>query len=682
MGNISALIKWNLLYDVTDTELRRNDAVEKIQGNRNPFIDHPEYASYIWGDFNEKTQSIIDEYTYNITFDTNDGSSITSQEVLRNAKVVKPYTPIKNGFKFVGWYEDEALTKVYNFDNKVFSDRTLYAKWIEENKESPSIYQVTFDSNGGNEVTSLSVEEGLTINKPVNPKKINHEFSSWNLNGSPFDFSSPITSDINLTASWEVLERETSLVATSNYELVKDASTLKVGDKVVIGITSKEVVTGSLNGTYLSPLEAEFSSDASKINMIDENYLEFTLGGRSGAWTLSNNGKLLGCTAVKKLAFDSGITTWTISISGNNASIYSTNSSYGRILFNSSSPRFTTYTSNPNASMILPNLYKFIPSEEDLGPGGNNEFRNQTIETNLGFSYKCEEIVNDGAYLTKDIAMDFSLQGYQNAEEVKSLEKEGVTATFDIGSNPYNAPKYYNDGKSIRIYGGGTLTVSSESVITSIAITFGPSDGTNDITVNEGSYLSGMWSGRSTSITFKVSGLTGQRRIASIITTIETDEKGTVIEEDWTFSNFYMNFKTEINENVFDAQDENATFGLLIRISNDLEYNYDSVSLEEFDNLYNKENGYINIEFDKQDIKYENGKYILSSKIDNILEEQISTFITTVFYVKNTDSVVFSNVNIKSISTMIEMYLDYANNLELSDFEIKVLKALKKEYDL
>lgn len=39
------LVKWNKLDPVDDTERLRNDTVEQIQGNRNPFVDHPEYMA-------------------------------------------------------------------------------------------------------------------------------------------------------------------------------------------------------------------------------------------------------------------------------------------------------------------------------------------------------------------------------------------------------------------------------------------------------------------------------------------------------------------------------------------------------------------------------------------------------------------------------------------------------------
>jgi len=73
MGSLSDMLKWNLEYLPSDTsftgandlarrtELNRNEKIQNAsggQGNRNPFIDHPEYACKIWGDTNDKTKAI------------------------------------------------------------------------------------------------------------------------------------------------------------------------------------------------------------------------------------------------------------------------------------------------------------------------------------------------------------------------------------------------------------------------------------------------------------------------------------------------------------------------------------------------------------------------------------------------------------------------------------------------
>lgn len=46
---LDLLKSWNTLDPVSQKELDRNEAAHAFQGNRNPFIDHPEFVSIIWG---------------------------------------------------------------------------------------------------------------------------------------------------------------------------------------------------------------------------------------------------------------------------------------------------------------------------------------------------------------------------------------------------------------------------------------------------------------------------------------------------------------------------------------------------------------------------------------------------------------------------------------------------------
>jgi len=55
--SIQMLMEWHRLDPVSEKETRRNDAVYALQKNRNPFIDHPELAEYIWGDMQGQSWS-------------------------------------------------------------------------------------------------------------------------------------------------------------------------------------------------------------------------------------------------------------------------------------------------------------------------------------------------------------------------------------------------------------------------------------------------------------------------------------------------------------------------------------------------------------------------------------------------------------------------------------------------
>ena len=65
-------------------------------------------------------------------------------------------------------------------------------------------YTVIFDSNGGSSVSSQQVEKGTYVSKPTNPSKTGFTFVEWQLNGQPFDFTTIITSNITLVATWKV----------------------------------------------------------------------------------------------------------------------------------------------------------------------------------------------------------------------------------------------------------------------------------------------------------------------------------------------------------------------------------------------------------------------------------------------------------------------------------------------
>ena len=93
------MLRWNLQYSPKDTsftgaddlarrtELNRNEVIQNDsngQGNRNPFIDHPEYACKIWGDTNATTRQICGSNPQpgtTVTLDKNSASVVEGGSV-------------------------------------------------------------------------------------------------------------------------------------------------------------------------------------------------------------------------------------------------------------------------------------------------------------------------------------------------------------------------------------------------------------------------------------------------------------------------------------------------------------------------------------------------------------------------------------------------------------------------
>lgn len=58
---VDMLLQWARTDKVSQKEIMRNDAVQQCQGNRNPFIDFPELAEFIWGTRTDETFSLEDQ---------------------------------------------------------------------------------------------------------------------------------------------------------------------------------------------------------------------------------------------------------------------------------------------------------------------------------------------------------------------------------------------------------------------------------------------------------------------------------------------------------------------------------------------------------------------------------------------------------------------------------------------
>ena len=79
------------------------------------------------------------EIVSTVKFETFDGSKIDDQIIkvgLSSAnKLAKVQDPTKDGYTFKGWYEDSNFTKEFDFDKKIITDTTIFAKWV---KNTPS----------------------------------------------------------------------------------------------------------------------------------------------------------------------------------------------------------------------------------------------------------------------------------------------------------------------------------------------------------------------------------------------------------------------------------------------------------------------------------------------------------------------------------------------------------------
>ena len=240
--------------------------------------------------------------TYKVNFDSDGGTSVVAIEVEDGSIIEKPDDPTKEGYEFVGWMLGDEL---YDFSHKVDGDITLKATW-QEIKPNVVYYTVTFDSVGGTPQGNQVIEAGKVAVKPnPDPVKENFTFDGWMLNGNPFNFATPINSDITLVAGWTAVEPEPE---PENPEQKPDEVTYTVtfntaGGSKVATQTVKEGATATkpknptrsgytFKGWYTTASGSKTFSFSTKITKNTTVYAQWTKNSSSGGGSSSggNNG--------------------------------------------------------------------------------------------------------------------------------------------------------------------------------------------------------------------------------------------------------------------------------------------------------------------------------------------------------------------------------------------------------
>lgn len=160
---------------------------------------------------------------YNVTFDSDGGSAMDAQELRSGENATNPGTPSRgSGYTFNFW-KLSGESSAYDFSTPVTSDIELVADWT-----APTLYTVTFDSNGGSEVDAQEVVENETATEPAEPTRDNYTFGGWKLGNELYNFSTPVTGNITLVADWSYTPAHISSVSineSSIYTWAGDAIT-------------------------------------------------------------------------------------------------------------------------------------------------------------------------------------------------------------------------------------------------------------------------------------------------------------------------------------------------------------------------------------------------------------------------------------------------------------------------
>ena len=111
-----------------------------------------------------------------ISFNSNGGSAVPNITTLPGNAVTAPTAPTRQGYTFDGWFVDRNYTQAYTFTTMPEASITLFAKW------TALTFSVTFVTNGGNEIASISRDTDQSLSLPSAPTRTGHTFDGWYTN--------------------------------------------------------------------------------------------------------------------------------------------------------------------------------------------------------------------------------------------------------------------------------------------------------------------------------------------------------------------------------------------------------------------------------------------------------------------------------------------------------------------
>lgn len=187
------------------------------QGDSNPTLPKDGSVPMHRNNYLYYTRNSYSLKFYNYNGYVNDKDASVQYEAPLSGYYFEPEYPAnleKNAYKFDGWYTTAGCYagSEVNWATATMpaSDVTLYAKWVPVT-HTVKTYQTENDlSNVGSELGTWTVSHGKTVeNPPANPSKGEYTFVGWfykDADGTEhaFDFSMPVTKDLNLYAKWSV----------------------------------------------------------------------------------------------------------------------------------------------------------------------------------------------------------------------------------------------------------------------------------------------------------------------------------------------------------------------------------------------------------------------------------------------------------------------------------------------
>lgn len=167
---------------------------------------------------------------YTVTFNLGYASAVNpTAQVVENGRVTRPVDPVREGYRFVGWFNSSECTTGFLFTlTRINADTTVYAKWVQQ-------VTVSFNLNYTGAPASpdtQTIDVDTLAEAPRRPQRSGYTFGGWFTESAltnEFDFDVEVTASVQLYAKWNQLQEGYVLVTFDyNYTNSPDAAEQEV----------------------------------------------------------------------------------------------------------------------------------------------------------------------------------------------------------------------------------------------------------------------------------------------------------------------------------------------------------------------------------------------------------------------------------------------------------------------
>lgn len=154
----------------------------------------------------DDTQKDPDVTYYTVSFESNGGSAVQSQEVAEGDYATRPEDPTKDGSVFGNWFADETLETPYEFETTaVTADTTLYASWVNASDALTATFYWNYDgAPDGGVFYTAHFESGKRIGSVESPVREGYAFGGWfDENGEEYSAMKKYDASVEFYAKWQ-----------------------------------------------------------------------------------------------------------------------------------------------------------------------------------------------------------------------------------------------------------------------------------------------------------------------------------------------------------------------------------------------------------------------------------------------------------------------------------------------